>query len=325
MNYQIFKFQILVLTLITTLFGSINSVDKYMITLFGYQRSGRSCFINKFLKMDFDNFAKIGDDDGEITTYDLGYYDGTNQYLYEKEFTLIDTKGFENNLKNDYATLYSTISQITRNNSVDKIHAWLFFYSINHELNTVERDFKILKSILGEEILNHLIVIFTKRFPDNDDSFTYAEKYVNANNIRYIYLQTTCEETTQLMFAQSLVNYLDEIQKELKEKELYPYVKENLQAKLDKIEKEAVQEYIKSHEGKDKNIDYNDLLSPNQTSQIVVEYLVDLHLTSMSGSLNKIQVDLVVQQENLSLVTSIFVSIIPVAIYYIRKIIRRRQ
>lgn len=322
MNCQNFKFQILVLTLIATLFVPIYSFDKYVIPLLGYQRSGRSCFINKFLKMDFNYFAKIGDESGEITTNDIGYYDGTNQYLYGEEFTLIDTKGFENSLYNDYATFYSTISQITRNNSVDKINAWVFFYSINHELNTVERDFKILKSILGEEVINHLIVIFTKRLPDNHSSFTYAEKYVNENNIRYIYLRTTCEETAQLIFSQSFVNYLDEIQKESKEKEAYPYLKENLQAKLENIEKKALEDYNNDTERKEKVLNF-DLLTEKQKSEIVVEYLVDQHLMN-SGSLKGIQAELVVQQENLSLVSSILISIIPIAIYYIRKFIRRQ-
>jgi hypothetical protein len=273
--------------------------------------------------MDVNHFAKVGEDDGELTTSDLGYYDGTNDYFFEIQFTLIDTKGFENDLYNDLRTLYSTVSEITRNNSVDKIDAWLFFYSINKDINTIERDLKILKSVLGEDVQNHLIIIFTKKSPD-DHNMTNAEKYVGINNIRKVYLYTNCEESTQHSFAQSMVNYIGEIRDASKEIPVSPFSNENLKSFLHKLEKEAVMDYIENHKEETINIDNNDLLSTDLKSEIVVDYLLDQYRANIPGSLDKIQADLVVQQENFSIILSILISIIPVAIYYMKKVRLRR-
>ena len=159
------------LILFIVLFNKTNADNKLysrFIGLIGPTRAGKSCFINTITG---NNFAKVGDEEGESTTKASTIYEAKIDGFTEKEkFFILDSMGlgdFDRDAKGDFFsitdTLLTTINHLEKSEKGRKtLNAFLLFESLGNDSNNLNNSIKKLIAVFGDNIVKSIIVIFNK-------------------------------------------------------------------------------------------------------------------------------------------------------------------
>jgi hypothetical protein len=278
-----------------------------LILLLGQMRSGRSCFVNNFLEVR-DRIAVVGEDDGERTTIKTNFYNGetTFDYYNKVNLTLVDTKGFKNNLNHDLFLIYTIMNDlISSSQKFEYIDTIFLFYSFNQDANTIRKDIDKIKFLFGDEIVQIIKVIITKKLKLNENNKLFLNNTLSSDSINYVHLDSNCEEKINKNTLNHLFNLLNYTNS-------YPIV--NITNKVEEIHI-SVDNYITENK--------LDNSTDKMYSYLISEYLEETYRQNFIKEDNELE-KIIEQRDTYKYITSIVVSTATFVLYVFKRLFNRR-